>query len=194
MLICSSEYTTTLPSNTDTVYLNIGFRQNFTSYYLSEDAKLNTIIDRLKIEYDLFPLNLNNEKDNLFFYTINDTTVPFIIDQNKRLLKLIDKIDREKQNQYIFEIELKLKSIYSMKLQELYNCQKKNSFINFQYTNTYYQKMLVIIYINDINDNIPICHYFHTNIQLNENEIKKNIFQIQAYDPDLGKFFSSIFY
>ncbi|CAF3443003.1 unnamed protein product, partial [Rotaria sp. Silwood2] len=100
-------YNTTLPSNIDTVYLNIGFRQNFTTYYISEDIEINTIIDRLKIESDLFPLNINNEYDNIFFYNINDTNVPFIIDQNEKYIKLIDKIDREKQNKYIFEIELK---------------------------------------------------------------------------------------
>ncbi|CAF4773725.1 unnamed protein product, partial [Rotaria sp. Silwood2] len=178
---------TTLPSNIDTVYLNIGFRQNFTTYYISEDIEINTIIDRLKIESDLFPLNINNEYDNIFFYNINDTNVPFIIDQNEKYIKLIDKIDREKQNKYIFEIELKLKSIYSIKLQEQYYCQTKNLFINFQYTNKYYQKMLIIIYINDVNDNIPICKNFHTNIQLNENEIQTNIYQIEAFDPDLSE-------
>jgi hypothetical protein len=180
-------YTTPSSSNTDTIYLNIGFRENMTSYYLSEDAEINTILDRLKIEYDLFPLDINDDKDNLFFYTINDTTVPFIIDQNERLIKLIDKVDREKQNKYVFEIELKLKSIYSIKLQEKYSCENQNSFINFQYANKYYQKMLVIIYINDINDNIPICKDFHTHIYLNENQIQKNLFQVQAYDPDLGE-------
>ncbi|CAF1009126.1 unnamed protein product, partial [Rotaria sordida] len=187
MITEKSTYNITLPSNIDTVYLNIGFYQNLTTYYISEDMEINTIIDRLKIEYDSFPLNINNEYDNIFFYTINDTNVPFIIDQNEKYLKLINKIDREKQNKYIFEIELKLKSIYSIKLQEQYYCQKKNSFINIQYTNKYYQKMLIIIYINDINDNIPICNNFHINIQLNENEIKKNLYQIQAYDSDLGE-------
>ncbi|CAF4638938.1 unnamed protein product, partial [Rotaria sp. Silwood1] len=182
-----STYKTTVPSHIDTVYLNVGFRQNLTTYYISEDIEINTIIDRLKIEYDSFPLNINNDNDNIFFYNINDTNVPFIIDQNEKYLKLIDKIDREKQTKYIFEIELKLKSIYSIKLQEQYYCQKKNLFINFQYTNKYYQKMLIIIYINDINDNIPICNHFHTHIKLNENEIQKNIYQIQAYDPDLGE-------
>ncbi len=186
-------YTTTSGSNTDTVYLNIGFRQNLTSYYLSEDAEINTIIDRLKIEYDSFPLNINNEKENVFFYTINDTTVPFIIDQNERLIKLIEKIDREKQDRYVFEIELKFKSIYSMKLQEEYLCQKKNSLMDFQYTNKYYQKMIVIIYITDVNDNIPKCQYFHSMIQLNENNIQQNIFQIHADDPDLGRFDISLF-
>ena len=73
-----------------------------------------------------------------------------------------------------------------MKLQEQYYCSKKNSFINFQYTKKYYQKMLIIIYIHDINDNRPICYSFHAKIQLNENELKDNIFQIQANDPDLG--------
>ena len=188
LITSSSLYTTALPSNTNTVYLNIGFRENLTSYHLSEDADINTIIDHLKIDYDSFPLKINDENDNLFFYTINDTTVPFIIDQNTKLLKSIDKLDREKQNKYIFEIELKLKSIYSIKLQEQFDCQKKNSSINFQYTTKYYQKMLIIIYINDINDNIPICNIFHAKIQLNENEIQKNIFQVQAYDPDLGRF------
>ncbi|CAF4268939.1 unnamed protein product, partial [Rotaria sp. Silwood2] len=186
-MITEIRYNTTLPSNIDTVYLNIGFRQNFTTYYISEDIEINTIIDRLKIESDLFPLNINNEYDNIFFYNINDTNVPFIIDQNEKYIKLIDKIDREKQNKYIFEIELKLKSIYSIKLQEQYYCQTKNLFINFQYTNKYYQKMLIIIYINDVNDNIPICKNFHTNIQLNENEIQTNIYQIEAFDPDLGE-------
>jgi hypothetical protein len=158
-----------------------------TSYYLSEDAGINTIIDRLKIEYDLFPLDINDEKDNLFFYTISNTSVPFIVDQNEKYLKLIEKVDREKQTKYTFEIELKLKSIYSIKLQEQYSCQKKNSVINFQYTNKYYQKMLVIIYITDVNDNIPLCNYFHARIHLNENQIQQNIFQVQAHDPDLGK-------
>ncbi|CAF3595684.1 unnamed protein product [Adineta steineri] len=188
MVTEKSSYTTNLPLNIDTINLNIGFRENFTSYYLSEDAEINHIIDYLKIEYDSFPININNDQDNLFFYTINDTNLPFTIDQNTKSLKLIDKIDREKQDKYIFEIELKLKSIYSIKLQEQYSCQKTNiSMINFQYTKNYYQKILIIIHINDINDNIPICSNFHTNIQLNENELRKNIFQIQAYDPDLGE-------
>ncbi|UJR27505.1 hypothetical protein I4U23_008789 [Adineta vaga] len=180
--------TTKLPINTDTVYLNIGFRKNISTYYLSEDANINTIIDRLNIESNSFPLNINDEKDNLFFYTINDTTVPFIIDQNTKLLKLINRIDREKQDRYVFEIELKFKSIYSMKLYELYHCQKKNtSLINFDYTKIFYQKILIIIHITDVNDNIPTCSLFHTKIHLNENEIHKNLIQIQAYDPDLGE-------
>ncbi|CAF3290402.1 unnamed protein product [Rotaria socialis] len=182
-----STYDTTVPSNIDTVYLNIGFHQNLTTYYISEDTEINTIIDRLKIDYDAFPLDIDDENDNIFFYTMNDTSVPFVIDQNEKFLKLINKIDRENQYKYVFEIELKLKSIYSMKLQEQYNCQKKNSRINFQYSNKFYQKMLVTIYINDINDNIPQCVHFHTNIDLNENEIKKNLYQIQAFDPDLGE-------
>lgn len=176
-------YPTTIPSNTDTIYLNIGFPENSTSYYLSEDMEINTIIDRLKIESEEFPLDTKN----LFFYKINDTNIPFIIDQNQGFIKLIDKIDREKQDKYVFEIELQLKSIYSLKLQELFSCQKKNSLLNFQYTKKYYQKLIVTIYINDINDNIPQCNYFHTNIQINENEIKQNIYQIQAFDPDLGE-------
>jgi hypothetical protein len=192
--ISSSSYTTISPSTTDTIYLNIGFRQNVSSYYLSEDTEINTIIDRLKIGHDAFPLNINDETDNLFFYKINDTTVPFIIDQNTRRLKLISNLDREKENKYVFEIELKLKSIYSIKLREEYYCQKNNSSIQFQYTDKYYHKMLISIYVTDINDNIPRCNHFHSQIYLNENEIQKNIFHIHATDPDLGKFpFSFIF-
>ena len=186
-ILCFSLYTTTSVPSSDTVYLNIGFPRDSASYYLSEDAEIGTIIDNLKIEYDSFPLNIDDEKDNLFFYTINDTNVPFIIDQNQRLVKLIEKIDREKQNRYVFEIELKFKSIYSMKLQEEYLCQKKNSLMNFQYTNKYYHKMIMIISITDVNDNIPKCQYFHSNIQLNENSIQRNIFQVHANDPDLGE-------
>lgn len=137
-------------------------------------------------------MNIDDDDDNIFFYTINDTNVPFIIDQNEKLLKLINNIDREKQNKYVFEIELKLKSIYSMKLQEFFYCEKTNSLMNFQYTNKYYQKMLVTIYIDDINDNIPMCENFHTHIELNENEVRKNIFQVQAYDLDSGNSFYSI--
>lgn len=176
-----------MPPNIDTVYLNIGFRENLTSYFISEDTEINTIIDHLKVEYDSFPLNVNEDNDKMFFYIINDTNIPFIVDQNERSLKLIDKIDREKQHKYIFEVELRLKSIYLMKLQEHYDCQKKNSHINIQYANKFYQRMLIIIYINDINDNIPMCSHFHTNINLNENEIKKNLYQVQAFDPDLGE-------
>lgn len=161
--------------NTDTVYLNVGFSQNFSSYYLSEGAEINTIIDRLKVEYDSFPLNIQHEKENIFFYTINDTTVPFRIDQNERTIQLIEKIDREKQNRYVFEIQLKLKSIYGMKLQENFFCPKKNSLVNFQYTEKYYQKMIVVIYITDVNDNIPICRDFHSSIILNENNIQKSL-------------------
>ena len=170
------------------MYLNVGFRQNMTSYYLSEDAEIKTIIDRLKIDYDSFPLNIDEDRDNVFFYTINDTTVPFIIDQHERSIELIEKIDREKQQKYVFEIELKLKSIYSMKLQDVYFCQTKNSFLNFQYTKKYYQKMLVVIYVTDVNDNIPRCQHFHSKIVFNENEIPKNLLRIEAEDPDLGMF------
>ena len=187
--LISSLDTSTSPTNIDTVYLNVGFRENTTSYYLSEDATINTIIDHLQVEYDSFPLNIDVDKENIFFYTINDTNMPFMIDQTDRSIRLIDRIDREKQNKYVFEIELKLKSIYAMKLQENRFCSKKISHVNFQYTNRFYQKMLVIIYVNDVNDNIPQCRDFHSRIHLNENQVQKNIFQIQANDPDLGKYF-----
>ena len=187
--LISSLDTSTSPTNIDTVYLNVGFRENTTSYYLSEDATINTIIDHLQVEYDSFPLNIDVDKENSFFYTINDTNMPFMIDQTDRSIRLIDRIDREKQNKYVFEIELKLKSIYAMKLQENRFCSKKISHVNFQYTNRFYQKMLVIIYVNDVNDNIPQCRDFHSRIHLNENQVQKNIFQIQANDPDLGKYF-----
>ena len=165
----------------------MGFRDNISSYSLSEDAGMNTIIDHFKVEYDSFPLNIDTDKENIFFYTINDTNVPFIIDQNDRSIRLIDRIDREKQDTYIFEIELKLKSIYAMKLQENLFCSKKNSQVNFQYTNRFYRKMLVIIHINDVNDNIPQCQTFHSRISFNENQLQKNLFRIQATDPDRGK-------
>lgn len=165
----------------------MGFRDNVTSYSLSEDAEINTIIDHFKVEYDSFPLNIDMEKENIFFYTINDTNVPFIIDQNDRSIRLIDKIDREKKDTYIFEIELKLKSIYAMKLQETLSCSQKTSQVNFQYTNRFYRKMLVIIHINDVNDNIPQCQIFHSRISFNENQVQKNLFRVQAIDPDRGK-------
>lgn len=165
----------------------MGFRDNVTSYSLSEDAEINTIIDHFKVEYDSFPLNIDMEKENIFFYTINDTNVPFIIDQNDRSIRLIDKIDREKKDTYIFEIELKLKSIYAMKLQETLSCSQKTSQVNFQYTNRFYRKMLVIIHINDVNDNIPQCQIFHSRISFNENQVQKNLFRVQAIDPDRGR-------
>ncbi|CAF4109878.1 unnamed protein product, partial [Rotaria sordida] len=181
-------YSSALSSNTNTIYLNIGFNRNSTSYHVSEDSEINTIIDRLKIDYDSFPLFINNEKDNLFFYIINDTSVPFIIDQNEKIIKLILPLDREKQDRYIFEIELKLKSTYAIKLQEIYtDFQEKNSLFSFQYSNKYYQKILITIYIDDINDNIPICNYFHKHIYLNENQIQTNIFHVQGFDPDQGE-------
>ena len=175
-------------ANTDsTVYLNVGFRENSTSYFLAEDTPSNTIIDRLKVDYDFLPLHIDEEQDQLFFYTINDTNLPFIIDQTDRTLKLIDRLDREKQDRYVFEIELKLKSIYSMKFKEIYAYQHNHSQIEFQYTNNFYQKFIVTIFITDVNDNLPKCHRFHTKIYLNENQIYKNLHQIQAYDPDLGE-------
>lgn len=176
-------FSTTSPKHSEIIHVNIGFKQNSAFYRISEDAEINTIIDRLNIEYDSFPLFINNEKDNIFFYIINDTSVPFVINQNKRAIQLITPIDREKQDRYTFEIEFKLKISYEIKLQE------KNISLKFQYSNKYYQKMLVTIYINDINDNIPKCKYFHREIFLYENQIQTNIFHVQAFDPDRGKFY-----
>jgi hypothetical protein len=174
----SNSYSSLYASTAKPIYLNVGFKQNSTSYHLSEDAEINTIIDYLKIEYDSFPLFINKEKENLFFYIINDTSVPFTIDQNEKTIKLINPLDREKHDQYIFEIELQLKPSYAIKFQEIYN-----SSFDFKY----YQKLLIIIYINDINDHIPMCNYFHKHIYLNENQIQTNIFHVQAFDNDLGK-------
>jgi hypothetical protein len=134
------------------------------------------------------PLFINHEKENLFFYIINDTSIPFIIDQNERAIKLVDILDREKQDKYTFEIELKLKSSYEIKFQEIYHSHQKNSSSYFQYSNKYYRKILITIYINDINDNIPQCDYFHQHTFLNENQIQTNIFQVHAFDPDRGKY------
>ncbi|CAF5017159.1 unnamed protein product, partial [Rotaria sp. Silwood1] len=188
LIIPEQRYYSALSSNTKTIYLNIGFNQNSTSYHVPEDSEINTIIDRLKIVYDSFPLFINDEKDNLFFYIINDTSVPFTIDQNEKTIKLIIPLDREKQDQYTFEIELQLKSTYAMKLQEIYSFQEKNSSsFYFQYSNKYYQKIFITIYIDDINDNIPICNYFHKHIYLNENKIQTNIFHVQAIDLDQGE-------
>ena len=176
-------------SNTDTVQLNIGFQRNSTSYHLAEDTPIHTIVDRLRIEHDAFPLHIDDDTDNLFFYTINDTSVPFVIDQTRKTLVLIDQLDRERQDRYVFEIDLKFKSIYSMKLQENHRCHKGggNGSIHFQYTRQYYQKMLVMIYVNDINDQLPICPQFHTEMRLNENELRTNLFRVHATDADLGK-------
>lgn len=167
--------------------MNVGFRENVTAYRLAEDAPMNTIIDRLTIVFDSFPFVINDDTDNLFFYTINDTSVPFVIDQQRKLLKLMGPIDRERQDRYAFEIELKLKSIYSMKLQERYYCQQQYpSPINFQYTSKFYQKLVVVVHITDVNDNAPRCPVFHAKVQLNENETPKDLVRIQASDPDLG--------
>ena len=176
-----------LQHTANTVYLNIGFPQNITSYYLSEAAAIHTAIDRLTIEHDAFPLPIDDQTDNLFFYTINDTNVPFIIDQRSKTLLLIDHLDREKQNQYVFEIELKLKSIYATKLQEESHCPNSTrSGMDLQYTSRYHQKILVIVYVQDVNDNVPLCTSFHARVHLNENEKKSNLFQVQASDPDQG--------
>ncbi|CAF4430306.1 unnamed protein product, partial [Adineta steineri] len=130
---------------------------------------------------------INNEQDNVFFYLINDTSVPFTIDSNHKTLILINSLDREKQNQYNFEIELKLIPTYIIKLQEIYTTQNNNLSFDLQYSNKYYQKIFITIYINDINDNIPSCESLHQHIYLNENQIQTNIFHVQAFDPDQGE-------
>jgi hypothetical protein len=169
------------------MYLNIGFTRNQSSYDISEASALGTIIDRLKIEYDTFSWLIDDQTDNLFFYMINDTNVPFMIDQNSRDLLLINNLDREQQNEYVFEIQLKFKSIYATKLQAEHDCQRKSlSTIDFQYTGTYYQTMLVIIRVQDVNDNVPICVDAHVHRSLNENQVQHNVFHVQAYDPDRG--------
>ncbi|CAF1202193.1 unnamed protein product, partial [Adineta steineri] len=174
-------------SKIETIYLNIGFKHHSISYQLSEDMEINTIIDHLPIEYDSFPLYINNEQDNVFFYLINDTSVPFTIDSTHKTLILINSLDREKQNQYNFEIELKLIPTYIIKLQEIYTTQNNNLSFDLQYSNKYYQKIFITIYINDINDNIPSCESLHQHIYLNENQIQTNIFHVQAFDPDQGE-------
>lgn len=181
-----------IPSlNEKTVHLNIGFKQNSISYHLSEDSEINTIIDHIKIDYDNFPLFINHEKENLFFYVINDTSVPFNIDQDDKTLRLIMPLDREKQDQYNFEIELKLKPSYVIKLQEIYHFQDEISLFHIQYSTNYVQKLSITIHIDDVNDNIPTCNYFHQQIHLYENQLQTNIFHVHAIDPDLGKFYFS---
>ena len=64
----------------DTVYLNIGFPQNSVNYYLLEDAEINTIVDHLKIEYYSFPLNIDDEKENLFLFFNQFTYFIYLID------------------------------------------------------------------------------------------------------------------
>lgn len=174
--------------------MNIGFNQNSSSYYLSEDSQIDTVVDHLKIDYDSFPLFINYEKDDPFFYIINDTAVPFTIDRHEKTIKLISNLDREKQDRYTFEIELQLKPSYLLKLQEIYNFQDKNSLYHFRFSNKFYHKLLITVYIKDVNDNAPLCNSFHKHIYLNESQIQKNIFHVKAIDPDLGKFYSIFFY
>ncbi|UJR21665.1 hypothetical protein I4U23_024742 [Adineta vaga] len=171
-------------SKFETIDLHIGFKQHSKTYYLSEDMQINTIIDYLPITIDSFPLFINDEKENLFSYIINDTSVPFTIDSNEKTIKLIHSLDREKQMEYHFDVELRLKSTYAIKLQEFYTIQNKNTSFHFQYSKKFYQKMIFTIYINDVNDNVPRCHSFHNHIYLNENQIQFNIFHVHGYDPD----------
>ena len=119
----------------------------------------------------------------MFFYLINDTSVPFLIDQTEQTLQLISPLDREKQEKYSFEIELILKSSYAMKLQEIY---QTSSVLKVQYSTKYHQKMLITIYIDDVNDHIPQCDYFHQHLFLHENQIQTNILRVHAVDPDRG--------
>lgn len=150
--------------------IHIGFPDRSSSYYLSEDTSIDHIIDYLQIEFDDIPSYLN--KDNLFYFLINDTSIPFVIDQNTRTIRLIHPLDREKRDSYTFEIEFQLKLIYQSTI---------------RITNKYYQKKFIHVYIDDINDHIPRCPNVHQRISVNENEIQMNIFQVRAFDLDRGR-------
>ena len=119
-----------------TVFLNIGFRRDRIRYDLDEGTVVPLKIDQLQIEHEGFPWPIDDQIDNLFFYMINDTNLPFMIDQQSKELILIGELDREKQNEYIFEIEIKnLNRFYAMKLQEDYQCDMTDRWnIDFQYT------------------------------------------------------------
>ena len=120
-------------------------------------------------------------KDHLFYFLINETTsIPFVIDQHTRTIRLIQTLDREKRDHYTFEIEFRLKSSYQIKFQEIYQS-------NFRITNKYYQKKIINVYIDDVNDHIPRCVDVHQRIMINENQIQTNIFQVRAFDLDRGR-------
>ncbi|CAF0721029.1 unnamed protein product [Adineta ricciae] len=168
----------------ETIYLDIGFPEHSKTYYLSENIPIHTTIDHLSIVYDAFPIFLNLEKENPFLFVINDTSVPFAIDYDTKTIVLIGVLDREKQSEYHFQVELQLKSTYTMKLQQTLAWNKQNSSVRFKYAKKFYQKLFLSIYIDDVNDNIPQCSSFHNHLYLKENQIQSNIFQVDAYDPD----------
>ena len=168
----------------ETIHLDIGFPGHSKTYYLSEDIPIHTIIDHLSIAYETFPIFLNLEKENPFLFIINDTSVPFAIDYDTKAIVLIGVLDREKQSEYHFQVELQLKSTYTMKLQQTFVWNKQKSSVRFEYAKKFYQKLSLSIYIDDVNDNIPQCSSFHNHLYLKENQIQPNIFQVDAYDPD----------
>ena len=145
-----------------TIYLHIGFPYNTLTYHLSEDTPIETIIDQLEIVHRTLPFKFETFLDLI----INDTSIPFIINRKTRTLQVIDSLDREKQDKYVFEINLKIR------------------FDDLKFANEFYQKLFITIYIQDVNDNIPICRDVHQHFYLNENQIQTNLVRIQAFDSD----------
>ncbi|CAF0954004.1 unnamed protein product [Didymodactylos carnosus] len=183
---------TLLPSTSTIIQLNVGFQypSNVTTFRIIENSPFETTFGRLNI-YDNDNEDFVNNNSylstlfshlNPFHFVIlsNDSTLPPFSILDDGTIFVIDKIDREKRSMYEFDVEIKLKQIYTLKIQQTLCVESFN--IIFKYR----QKIKVKIYIEDINDNPPQCDRFHSTVDVEENKIQTNIIKMKGYDPDRG--------
>ena len=189
-LSSETEYTSDSPrvarssvSEPEPVYFHMGFLDNSVAYHIAEDSPVDTIVGYVKLTHDPFPLFIDDADGSPFFFMINDTSIPFVVDPADQSIRLIQSIDRETRDYYRFEIELTLKSTYAMKFQSISMCRTGDD----PRSNPYYQKITVHVHVDDVNDHTPTCARFHQQISLDENQAGAHIFQVHARDPDLGE-------
>ena len=179
------DLTTVRERSVDPWPLNIGFARNVSTYHLPEDTPVDTLLESLEIKIDPLPSFIDQSKDRLFFLIIDDPSVPFVIDQTEKRIRLVSALDREKVDHYTFTIEVRLRPTAKLK----FHVDRENQ----QYTDSQYdQRILVHIHVDDVNDHSPRCPHLHQSISVYENELHTNLHQVQAVDPDLG-WFSFVF-
>ena len=131
------------------------FEQNSYSGFVSENSLMNFTVTSVKAT------DIDTEFNKIVRYTITTPDVPFVIDEVSGILSVSGRIDYESISQYDLEV-----IAYDLGDPSL------NS------------SVVVSIYVNDTNDNIPTFTASEYFADLSENTISSNIVTVFAVDRD----------
>ena len=131
------------------------FEQNSYSGFVSENSQPNFTVTSVRA------IDIDTELNSIVRYTITTPEVPFVIDEVSGVLSVVGSIDYESISQFDLEVVA----------YDLGNPSLNSS-------------VVVTIYVNDTNDNIPTFTESEYFANLLENTISSNIVTVFAIDRD----------